>query len=197
MSKEKKGRTAISKGYDTKTVDATGKKYALKIIGSQVGKYTRADIPYGKSVIVPVNTSDQARLVAAKLSEIKFNGSSSLDNLKFFINLEYELSKTIFRMMAEHLEISDEQWSEILNVPLSRISSPSKFNHHQSIHVLSVLIFYNYGISVFGNIKKLLSWLNTKNEYYQNSEPAQFLKTGIGISLLYDDLVKVEYGFVA
>ncbi len=132
-----------------------------------------------------------------RLNEMIISNESSQNSLKEFLKYKYEMPKSAFKALNDVLKIDREDWAEILGVPLSRIQSNSKFSHLQSMHILSVFLFYNNGLQVFGNRTKFKKWLNTKNEYYEDLLPKQYLESPTGINILFDDLVKIEYGFVA
>lgn len=132
-----------------------------------------------------------------RLREMISANTSSQSSLKDFLKHEYEMPKSAFEAINNVLKIKQGDWANILGVPLSRIQSGSRFNHLQSMHILSVFLLYNNGIEVFGNRKKFEKWLDTKNEYYEDLLPKHYLRTPTGINILFDDLVKIEYGFVA
>src|SRR5680860_75791 len=140
---------------------------------------------------------DDISKLSNRFGEMIDASASYQSSLKEFLKHGYEMPKSAFEAINEVLKIGQGDWADILGVPLSRIQSGSRFNHLQSMHILSVLLLYNNGIEVFGNRKKFEKWLDTKNEYYEDVLPKHYLRTPTGINILFEDLVKIEYGFVA
>lgn len=131
------------------------------------------------------------------IKEIIKRNVSSRDVLDQYIKHKFTLFKRSFVLITKLCGFKDEEWSKILGVPLTRIQSQTRFNHLQSLHIMQILILFNYGIEIFGNKTKFKKWLRTKNDYFENSPPQAYLESPAGVNILYDELIKIDYGVIA
>lgn len=53
------------------------------------------------------------------------------------------------------------------------------------------------GIQVLGNKEKFINWIEIENEALNGVTPDSLLDSSIGISIIYDLLMKIEKGLVA
>jgi len=53
------------------------------------------------------------------------------------------------------------------------------------------------GIQVFGSKEKFMNWIDTENKALSGVTPDSLLDTSIGISIVYDLLLKIEKGVVS
>lgn len=53
------------------------------------------------------------------------------------------------------------------------------------------------GIQVLGNKEKFMNWIDIENEALNGVTPDSLLDSSIGISIIYDLLMKIEKGLVS
>ena len=70
------------------------------------------------------------------------------------------------------------------------------FDPLYSEKILEILLLTRLGIEVFGNSEKFTSWLETKNMVLGSKKPKEFLDNTFGISLLKDELTRIEHGIL-
>ena len=71
------------------------------------------------------------------------------------------------------------------------------FDPIYSEKILEVMLLYKLGINVFGNKEKFISWIETKNLALGGVKPKELLDNTFGISLLKDELTRIEHGILA
>lgn len=106
-----------------------------------------------------------------------------------------------FQMMTSKLPFSMEDWSKFLHLSertLQRYKKDEKnFDALQSEKILQISLLYQRGIEVFGSSTNFDSWLNTKSIALGNLNPMDFLDNAFGISLLEEELTRIEHGNLA
>lgn len=63
--------------------------------------------------------------------------------------------------------------------------------------LLKIFSLYDKGASVFGNIDEFNKWIATPSFGLGNVVPRDLLDTVTGIELVYDELIRIEYGDLA
>jgi len=94
-------------------------------------------------------------------------------------------------------ETNDEIISNWLNVSVKtfrsyKLKSDYKLSLKEHIYLLYKL--FQHGIQVFGAVKEFNQWLNTKNFYFDDKNPNEYLSTVTGIGFIDDRLTGMEYG---
>lgn len=64
-------------------------------------------------------------------------------------------------------------------------------------HLLKLLQLYDKGISLFGDAAAFNRWLRKPAHGLFQELPFSLLRTIVGIDLIYDELVRIEYGDLA
>ena len=59
------------------------------------------------------------------------------------------------------------------------------------------MLIYKLGVNVFGDKEKFISWSETKNLALGGVKPKELLDNTFGISLLKDELTRIEHGILA
>jgi putative toxin-antitoxin system antitoxin component (TIGR02293 family) len=129
---------------------------------------------------------------------------SSLDDARAFdlINLiKKGLLYQKFEELYEQFTFSLSDWSSILHISertMQRYEAENKrFDPVQSEKIIQVAMLHKYGVSVFGTRDKFNSWLHTRNIAMGGFVPKDLLDSSIGIDLVKDELVRIEYGVLA
>jgi putative toxin-antitoxin system antitoxin component (TIGR02293 family) len=90
------------------------------------------------------------------------------------------------------------EWSNFLHLSERSMQRYKKekrtFDSLQSEKILQIAILYRMGIDVFGNKEKFNSWLLTDNLALGKIKPKELLDNTFGISMLHDELIRIEHG---
>ncbi len=128
----------------------------------------------------------------------------SLDNSNIFelINTTREgVDYETFDDFSEEFPLNLSDWSRILNVSERTIQRYKKDNRKfDSIHsekLLQVMLLFHKGIEVFGSSLKFIQWIGIKNIALGGVKPKQLLDNSFGISLVKDELIRIEHGILA
>ncbi|WP_228099106.1 antitoxin Xre/MbcA/ParS toxin-binding domain-containing protein [Pedobacter sp. MC2016-24] len=77
------------------------------------------------------------------------------------------------------------------------VSSSSKLDAALSEKLLKSFSLFDKGISIFGSAKVFHQWLNTPAYGLGNQTPFDLMDTITGISLIEEELIRIEYGDLA
>lgn len=106
-----------------------------------------------------------------------------------------------FDAIASVSPFSLSEWSVLLHLSertMLRIRKENRsFDPVQSEKILQIALLYKKGIDVFGNKVKFDNWLETENLALGQAKPKDLLDNVFGISLLNDELLRIEHGILA
>ncbi len=107
----------------------------------------------------------------------------------------------IFDSIADGIPFSTTEWSGFLHLSERTFQRYKKekrtFDPLHSEKILEITLVYNKGIEVFGEKEKFDAWLEAKNIALGGVKPKELLDNTFGISLLKDELTRIEYGILA
>ncbi len=93
------------------------------------------------------------------------------------------------------------EWSAFLHLSertMQRYKKEQKsFDPIHSEKILEITLLYRKGLEVFGDTDRFNSWLNSTNIALGNIKPKELLDNTFGISLLKDELGRIEHGVLA
>ena len=111
------------------------------------------------------------------------------------------ISFAAFLKLVNKSPFSISEWSSFLHLSertMQRYKKEAKtFDPIYSEKILEVSLLYNKGVSVFGNTERFNSWLDANNIALGNVKPKELLDTTFGISLLKDEIGRIEHGVLA
>jgi putative toxin-antitoxin system antitoxin component (TIGR02293 family) len=106
-----------------------------------------------------------------------------------------------FNKIAEASPFSLDEWSGFLHLSERTIQRYKKekkaFDPIHSEKILEITMLFNKGIAVFGEDMKFNTWLNSNNIALGNIKPKELLDSTFGITLLRDELTRIEHGVLA
>jgi putative toxin-antitoxin system antitoxin component (TIGR02293 family) len=106
-----------------------------------------------------------------------------------------------FKAIANKSPFSLNEWSRFLQISERTMQRHNKekksFDPISSEKILEVAILYQYGTDVFGNKEKFNHWLEAENLALGGIQPKELLDTSFGITMLKDELTRIEYGVLA
>ncbi|MCS4433572.1 antitoxin Xre/MbcA/ParS toxin-binding domain-containing protein [Aquiflexum gelatinilyticum] len=121
---------------------------------------------------------------------------NDIDILFFIKNEEVDLQ--YLNYLKEITSFSDEVIAHWLDVSVKTLrnyrKSESELKESLKEHLVLLLSLYQHGTDVFGNAENFDKWLDTKNYFFDNLAPKDFLSTSSGIRFTDDRLTAMEYG---
>lgn len=123
-------------------------------------------------------------------------------NIMSLINLVRKGIKfPVFVNFMEKSPFDLAEWSGFLHVSERTMQRYKKeertFDALQSEKILEIALLYKKGIEVFGDTEKFNSWLHTQNLALGKIKPKELFDSSFGISLLKDELTRIEHGILA
>jgi putative toxin-antitoxin system antitoxin component (TIGR02293 family) len=96
---------------------------------------------------------------------------------------------------------SINEWSSYLHLSertMQRYKNENRrFEALQSEKIIEIALLYNKGIEVFGETERFNAWIETENLALGKIKPKSLLDNSFGINLIFDELVRIEYGVLA
>lgn len=93
------------------------------------------------------------------------------------------------------------EWSSFLHLSertMQRYKKEEKsFDPIYSEKILEITLLYRKGVEVFGDSERFNAWLNANNVALGNVKPKDLLDNTFGISLLKDEIGRIEHGVLA
>ncbi|MDP9955598.1 putative toxin-antitoxin system antitoxin component (TIGR02293 family) [Epilithonimonas hungarica] len=111
------------------------------------------------------------------------------------------ISFKIFDGLSKKFPFTMQDWADFLHISgktLSRYQKEDKsFDVLQSEKILQIEMLYKRGEEVFGSSDNFLIWLQSENVALGKTKPQDLLGSVFGISLLMDELTRIEHGVLA
>jgi putative toxin-antitoxin system antitoxin component (TIGR02293 family) len=108
----------------------------------------------------------------------------------------YKLTK-----LSDRIHMSLQEWADYLHISERTIQRYKKENktfdpiHAERIVVIELL--YKKGIGVFGIEDNFYTWMDSKSIALGGVKPKELLDTSFGITMVYDELGRIEHGIFA
>ncbi|WP_430410118.1 antitoxin Xre-like helix-turn-helix domain-containing protein [Kordia sp.] len=103
-----------------------------------------------------------------------------------------------FKEVYDLLKLSNGKWAEIIGISERTMQSILKekrnLDQNKSEKLLSFLTLIEYALDVLGNEKNVEEWLNYKSPALQSKAPIEYVDTFQGISMLREQLFKIDTG---
>lgn len=129
-------------------------------------------------------------------------GSTDDNNMMGLIALLRKgVAFTAFENFAMKYPYTLAEWSEFLHLSERSMQRYKKENRAfellQSEKILEIVMLFKLGKDVFGTDDKFIFWLKTENLALGGIKPVSLIDNTFGISLLKDELTRIEYGVLA
>ncbi len=131
-------------------------------------------------------------------------GYQNFDNVGIFNLIDIAqkgISFKIFDSLSKKFPFSMQDWADFLHISgktLSRYQKEDKsFDVLQSEKILQIEMLYKRGEEVFGSSDNFLIWLQSESVALGKTKPQDLLGSVFGISLLMDELTRIEHGVLA
>ncbi len=106
-----------------------------------------------------------------------------------------------FNKIADDTPFSLTEWANYLQLSERTIQRNQKekksFQPIQSERIVELSMLYKYGVEVFGDKDNFNTWLNTKSISLGGRTPKDLLDTKFGMSMVKDELGRIEHGILA
>ena len=134
-------------------------------------------------------------------SSISFDSVDDKNVLVLIEAIRRGLNFSVFTKLANISPFSSLEWSNYLHLSertMQRYKKEKKnFDSLQSERILQIALLNKLGLEVFGTQEKYNYWLETDNLALGKIKPKELLDNSFGISLLKDELTRIEYGVLA
>jgi putative toxin-antitoxin system antitoxin component (TIGR02293 family) len=134
-------------------------------------------------------------------ANISYNSVDDKDILLLIDTIRQGIKYALFISLAEKSPFSLNEWSGFLHISertMQRYKKEKKsFDPIYSEKILEVTLLYKFGIEIFGNNEKFNAWLETPNLVLGGARPKDLLDNTFGISMVKDELTRIEYGLLA
>ena len=141
------------------------------------------------------------KAIELKENQISYNSVDDKDILVLIRYVKNGFRFSSFTSLSKNIPFSLNEWSYFLNMSertMQRYKKEKKtFDPIYSEKILEVMLLYKLGINVFGNKEKFISWIEAKNLALGGVKPKELLDNTFGISLLKDELTRIEHGILA
>jgi len=106
-----------------------------------------------------------------------------------------------FTKLSEYIQLTLQDWAEYLHLSertMQRYKKEGKkFDPIYSEKIIVIELLYKKGIDIFGLKDKFYTWMDTVSIALGGVKPKDLLDTSFGISMVYDELGRIEHGIFA
>src|SRR4051794_18160037 len=111
------------------------------------------------------------------------------------------ISYSDFNKIADDTPFSLTEWANYLQMSERTIQRNQKekksFQPIQSERIVELSMLYQYGLEVFGDKENFNTWLDSRSIALGGRTPKDLLDTKFGISMVRDELGRIEHGILA
>ena len=136
-----------------------------------------------------------------KTDNLTFKSLENNDIYKLIDVTRKGIDYNTFNEFTVSYPLNISTWSKILNMSERTIQRYRREKKRlDSIHtekLLLIMLLFNKGVSVFGNISNFLAWINSKSIPLGGIKPIDLLDNSFGINMVKDELIKIEHGVLA
>ncbi len=133
--------------------------------------------------------------------EITYNSVDDKDILLLVNTVKQGIKYPVFVTLTNKSPFTLREWSVFLHLSertLQRYKKEKKtFDPIYAEKILEIVLLYHLGLEVFGDRERLNTWFDTNNVALGGQKPKELLDNTFGISLLKDELTRIEQGVLA
>ncbi len=111
------------------------------------------------------------------------------------------LSYNYFSTLSDRIHVGMQEWADYLHISERTIQRYKKegkvFDPIYSEKIILVELLYKKGVDVFGIDDNFYTWMDTKSIALGGVKPKDLLDTSFGITMVYDELGRIEHGIFA
>ena len=106
-----------------------------------------------------------------------------------------------FTKLSDYINLGMQEWSEYLHLSERTIQRYKKekkpFDPIHAEKIVVIELLYKKGIDVFGLADNFYTWMDTKSVALGGIKPKELLDTSFGITMVYNELGRIEHGVFA
>ena len=111
------------------------------------------------------------------------------------------LSYNYFSTLSDRIQVGVQEWADYLHISERTIQRYKKegkvFDPIYSEKIILVELLYKKGIDVFGIEENFYTWMDTKSVALGGVKPKDMLDTSFGLTMVNDELGRIEHGIFA
>jgi putative toxin-antitoxin system antitoxin component (TIGR02293 family) len=111
------------------------------------------------------------------------------------------VSISYFNNLSDQIHLGLQEWSGYLHLSERTIQRYKKekktFDPIYSEKIVTIELLYKKGIDVFGIADNFYTWMDTKSVALGGVKPKELLDTSFGITMVYNELGRIEHGIFA
>ncbi|HEY5328022.1 MAG TPA: antitoxin Xre/MbcA/ParS toxin-binding domain-containing protein [Mucilaginibacter sp.] len=111
------------------------------------------------------------------------------------------LSYNYFSTLSDRIHVGMQEWADYLHISERTIQRYKKegkvFDPIYSEKIILVEMLYKKGVDVFEIEDNFYTWMDTKSIALGGVKPKDMLDTSFGITMVYDELGRMEHGIFA
>ena len=111
------------------------------------------------------------------------------------------LTYNYFSTLSDRIQVGVQEWADYLHISERTIQRYKKegkvFDPIYSEKIILVELLYKKGIDVFGIEDNFYTWMDTKSIALGGVKPKEMLDTSFGLTMVYDELGRIEHGIFA
>lgn len=123
------------------------------------------------------------------------------DSIALYETIEKGLAYSDFEDILNDDYFTTTDWADILGLTertlLNYKKSRKAFREIQSDKIVAVKEVIQYGLEVFGDKQKLISWLNQSKPIFKGHSPKGLLSNSYGKEVVMAELNRIEHGIFA
>jgi len=133
--------------------------------------------------------------------EKKYNFIEDDDDVNLSNVVREGVSYYRFTKLSEYIQLTLQDWADYLHLSertMQRYKKEGKkFDPIHSERIVVIELLYKKGINIFGIKDNFYTWMDTISIALGNVKPKDLLDTSFGISMVYDELGRIEHGIFA
>ncbi|HEY2583964.1 MAG TPA: antitoxin Xre/MbcA/ParS toxin-binding domain-containing protein [Mucilaginibacter sp.] len=123
------------------------------------------------------------------------------DELNLANRVREGVSFNYFTRLSDQLHLGLQEWADYLHLSERTIQRYKKegktFDPIYSEKIIVIELLYKKGIDVFGIADNFYAWMDTKSVALGGIKPKDLLDTSFGITMVYNELGRIEHGIFA
>jgi putative toxin-antitoxin system antitoxin component (TIGR02293 family) len=111
------------------------------------------------------------------------------------------VSFNYFTRLSDQIQLSMQEWAEYLHLSERTIQRYKKekkvFDPIYAEKIVVIELLYKKGVNVFGIADNFYTWMDTISIALGNVKPKDLMDTSFGITMVYNELGRIEHGIFA
>ena len=136
---------------------------------------------------------------AVKAAPLAWVTDQTIPNI--IVTVRQGIKFSMFNRILKGSPFTLQEWSRFLHLSersMQRYKAEKRtFDPIHSEKILEIAFLYQRGVEVFGDSENFTTWLNAKSVSLGGVPPKELMDTTFGISLLNDELTRIEHGVLA